>query len=118
MTQILLVADDDPTVRAIVSATVALDEFTVVQAENGERAWELIQQHRPAWALLDVNMPGRSGLELARAIKADPGLAGTRVVLLTGMGMDSDIAAGRAAGADHYLVKPFSPLQLLNIIAE
>jgi CheY-like chemotaxis protein len=118
MTQILLVADDDPTVRAIVSATVALDEFTVVQAENGDRAWELLQQHSPAWALLDVNMPGRSGLELARAIKSDPGLSGTKVVLLTGMGMDSDIEAGRAAGADHYLVKPFSPLQLLNIIAD
>lgn len=118
MTRVLLVADDDPTVRAIVSATVALDEFTVVQAEDGDRAWTLLQEHRPAWALLDVNMPGRTGLDLARAIKADPALAHTKVVLLTGMGMDSDIAAGREAGADHYLTKPFSPLQLLNIIAD
>jgi DNA-binding response OmpR family regulator len=118
MSQTLLVADDDPTIRSIVSATVALDDFTVLQAAEGETAWALILQHKPATVLLDVDMPGRTGLDLVRMIRAEPSLVGTRVILLTGRGLDSDVAAGRAAGADHYLTKPFSPLQLLNLIAD
>ena len=117
MTTVLLVADDDPTVRAIVSATVALDEFTVLQAADGDEAWALIQQHHPEIVLLDVNMPGQDGLTITRALKSDPATAGTKVVLLTGKAMDSDVAEGKAAGADHYLVKPFSPLELLRIVA-
>ena len=61
-------------------------------------------------------MPGRDGLALTRAIRADSLLASTRVILLTGMRGADAIAAGHAAGANHYLTKPFSPLQLLATI--
>jgi CheY-like chemotaxis protein len=63
-------------------------------------------------------MPARSGLDVTRAIKADPELAGIHVILLTAHGREADIRAGMEAGADLYLTKPFSPLQLLTAVEE
>ena len=110
----VLIADDEPSLRLLVSATIESDQYSVLEAADGDEAWKLIQQHRPAVALLDVQMPGRTGLELARSIKSDPALADTRVIMLTSKAQESDIAAGLAAGADLYLTKPFSPLELLT----
>jgi two-component system phosphate regulon response regulator PhoB len=114
----VLVADDQPSVRRLVSITIASDQYEVVEATDGEEAWRLAQQHRPVVAVLDVRMPALSGLEVTRAIKADPELAGTHVILLTAHGRESDVRAGLEAGADLYLTKPFSPLQLLNAVEE
>ncbi len=102
--------------RLLVAATIASDRYVVVEAADGEEAWELIRLHRPAVALLDVQMPGRTGLELTRAIRQDPALGDVRIVLLTARARESDIAAGIAAGADRYLTKPFSPLELLDTL--
>jgi len=88
---------------------------TVLIADD-DRAWRSILDHRPTLALLDVQMPGRSGLQLTAAIKNDPELAGTHVVLLTSKTQETDIRAGLAAGADCYLTKPFSPLELLTVV--
>jgi two-component system phosphate regulon response regulator PhoB len=63
-------------------------------------------------------MPGRSGLDLTRAIKSAPELAATKVILLTSKAQQADIEAGRAAGADRYLTKPFSPLELLAAVEQ
>ena len=115
---IVVMADDDPRLRGLVRATIAADEYTLLEAEDGDAAWALIQQHQPALALLDIDMPGRSGLELARAIRSDPRLAAVRVILLTGWDDPADVAAGRAAGADWYLTKPFSPLELLATLEQ
>jgi DNA-binding response OmpR family regulator len=114
----LVMADDDPGQRALVRATITADEYTLLEAADGNAAWALIQEHQPALALLDVDMPGRTGLELARAIKSDPRLASAYVILLTGRADETDMAAGRAAGADRYLTKPFSPLELLHAIED
>jgi len=113
-----MIADDEPSLRLLVSATIASDQYRVVEAEDGDEAWQLIQQHKPEVALLDVQMPGRTGLELTRAIKSDPGLSATRVILLTSKAQEADIAAGLAAGADRYLTKPFSPLELLALFEQ
>ena len=67
-------------------------------------------------AVLDVQMPGRTGLELASLIRDEPRLAHTRVILLTSKAQDDDVRAGLAAGADQYLTKPFSPLELLATV--
>jgi CheY-like chemotaxis protein len=112
----ILIADDEPNMRLLVCATIASDQYTVLEAADGDQAWELIQQHRPSVALLDVQMPGRSGLELVRAIKADPLLRATYVILLTALSMEADVAEGLQAGADLYLTKPFSPLELLGAV--
>jgi len=114
----VLVADDEPSVRLLVTATIGPDDYNVLEASDGNEAWELIQGNQPALVLLDVRMPGRTGLEILREIRADPGLAGTKVILLTASALESDINAGLLAGADFYLTKPFSPRDLLSRIDE
>jgi len=117
-TRYVLVADDEPSLRLLVSATIASDDYTLLEAANGDQAWQLLLQHRPVVALLDVQMPGQTGLQLTRAIKSSPLLAGTNVVLLTSKAQATDITSGLAAGADHYLTKPFSPLELLSVLEQ
>jgi CheY-like chemotaxis protein len=114
----VLIADDEPSLRLLVYTTIESDQYQVVEAEDGDEAWQLLKEHRPDVALLDVSMPGRTGLELARAIKDDPELAATRVVLLTAKAQPADVEAGLAAGADYYLTKPFSPLELLDVLEQ
>jgi len=114
----VLIADDEPSLRMLVSATIASDEYEVVEAVDGDEAWGLIRLHRPNVVLLDVQMPGRTGLDLTRAIRDDPDLASTSVILLTSKAQQADIEAGLAAGADRYLTKPFSPLELLRVVEQ
>jgi CheY-like chemotaxis protein len=112
----VLIADDDPDVRQLVAVTLDSTAYTILEAEDGDRAWELVVRHRPAVAVLDVAMPGRGGLELVRAIRSDPELRGMTVVLLTAFSGEQSVEAGLRAGADHYLSKPFSPLQLMTLV--
>jgi CheY-like chemotaxis protein len=114
----ILIADDEASMRLLVSATLSSDRRAVIEAADGDEAWRLIRRHRPMVAILDVQMPGRTGLELSRAIRADPDLAGTTVVLLTAKAQAADVEAGLAAGADRYLTKPFSPLELLTVVEQ
>ena len=114
----ILIADDEPSMRLLVAATIASDQIEVLEASDGDQAWALIEQRRPDLVLLDVQMPGQNGLELARSIRADPELALTRVVLLTSKAQAAEIASGLEAGADLYLTKPFSPLSLLTYVEQ
>ena len=114
----VVVADDEPSVRLLVTATIGPDDYELVEASDGDEAWDLIQKHRPVLVLLDVRMPGRTGLQVLQSIKADPDLSNTKVILLTASAQPSDINAGLVAGADFYLTKPFSPRDLLSRIDE
>jgi CheY-like chemotaxis protein len=114
----VVIADDEPSMRLLVHATIASDDYTVVEAVDGTQAWAMIQEHKPSLVLLDVQMPGMSGLEVLQLIKGEPSLAATRVILLTAKAQESDIEAGLIAGADFYLTKPFSPLDLLTRVEE
>jgi DNA-binding response OmpR family regulator len=116
--RIVVIADDESSIRLLVHATIESDDFVVMEASNGAEAWALIQQHKPGLVLLDVQMPGRSGLEVLRLIKADPNLKATRVILLTSKAQETDVEVGLMAGADFYLTKPFSPLDLLTRVEE
>ncbi len=104
--------------RLLVHATIESEDYLVVEAADGTQAWALINEHKPSLVLLDVQMPGRSGLEVLQLVKADPDLAATRVILLTSKAQESDVEAGLIAGADFYLTKPFSPLDLLTRVEE
>ena len=104
--------------RLLVHATIESDDYKVIEAADGEQAWTLIQQCKPSLVLLDVQMPGRSGLEILRSIRKDTGLKATRVILLTATDRETDIEAGLMAGADFYLTKPFSPLDLITRVEE
>jgi CheY-like chemotaxis protein len=114
----VLIADDEPSMRLLVHATIESDDYTVAEAGDGTQAWAMIQKLKPSLVLLDVQMPGQSGLEVLRSVKADPSLKGTRVILLTSKAQEGDIEAGLIAGADFYLTKPFSPLDLLTRVEE
>lgn len=114
----VLVADDEQSLRLLVSATIASDRYTVLEASNGDEAWALAQRHRPALALLDVRMPGLSGVEVARRIKASHDLAGTTVIMLSSKAQPEEIQFALSAGADRYLTKPFSPLELLTTVEQ
>jgi CheY-like chemotaxis protein len=114
----VLIADDESSIRLLVHATIESDDYTVVEAADGAQAWALTKELKPALVLLDVQMPGQSGLEVLRSIKADPSLKTTRVILLTSKAQERDIEVGLIAGADFYLTKPFSPLDLLTRVEE
>ena len=114
----VLIADDEPSMRLLVHATIESDDYMVVEAADGMEAWAMIQQYKPSLVLLDVQMPGRRGLEVLRSVRADPSLLATRVILLTSKAQEHDVEAGLIAGADFYLTKPFSPLDLLTRVEE
>jgi CheY-like chemotaxis protein len=113
---IVLIADDDAAIRRSVCATLASERYSVLQAADGEEAWRLIREHRPAVAILDWQMPVYSGLELSGVIKGDPLVQGMTVIMLTGRAAQEDREAGARARADVYLTKPFSPAELLEAV--
>jgi DNA-binding response OmpR family regulator len=104
--------------RLLIHATIQSDAYNVFEAADGNEAWMLIQLYKPALVLLDIQMPGRSGLDILGSIRSDPHLKATRVILLTAKALASDVEAGMRAGADLYLTKPFSPLELLTRVDE
>src|ERR1700704_2251660 len=107
--KMVLIADDNAALRLLVSATLASDQYTVLEAADGEEAWRLIRQHHPAVAILDWQMPVYNGLELTAVIKGDPLVRDMTVIMLTGRSGEADRQAGARAQADVYLIKPFAP---------
>jgi CheY-like chemotaxis protein len=114
----VLIADDEPSMRLLVRATIESDQYQVMEASDGDEAWAMIKEHKPSVVLLDVQMPGRTGLEVLAMIRSDPSLAATRVIIVTAKALKADVEVGMAAGADLYLTKPFSPLDLLTRVDE
>lgn len=113
----ILVVDDHPDLRMLVRMTLELDDFEVSEAVNAVAAMQSIRASPPDVVLLDIMMPGEyDGLELCRRIKADRSLMKISVILLTARGSQADQSAGKLAGADHFLVKPFSPMQLIDTV--
>jgi CheY-like chemotaxis protein len=115
----VLVADDDADVRGLVRALIEDMRYEVIEAEDGEEAWSLLLANRPHLAILDVSMPGRTGLQLAHDISAEPLLQATRVVLLTGVDPVDLPRLDEATGPriDMYVQKPFAPSMLRQVIA-
>lgn len=112
--QKLVIADDEPALRLLAVAVFAGEPYELFQASDGAEALEAVRREHPAVALLDVRMPKLDGLEVCRQIKADAGLAGTKVVLMTGD--PSDREAGFSAGADAFVAKPFNPPELIEVV--
>jgi CheY-like chemotaxis protein len=112
----ILIADDESMHRSLLRLTLDSPSYRIVEARSGAEAWRLLLEHRPRLAILDIRMPGRSGLELTQAIRQTPELASTRVVLLTVEAQPAEEAAGLAAGADAYIKKPFSPRELIELV--
>lgn len=106
----VVIADDDGDIRSLVAIAVRRAGFTLVSEHaDGASALESITSNRPDLVVLDVSMPGLTGLEIARAMRADDALTSTRIVVLSAGVDPGSHARGIDAGADHYLTKPFSP---------
>jgi two-component system phosphate regulon response regulator PhoB len=116
----ILIVDDQLEVRELVQVTLEIGDYQILAAENGQQALEMAQVERPDIILLDIMMPGSDvdGLEVCRRLKNDPEMAGTTIVMLSAKGQESDIEAGREAGADDYFTKPFSPIALIEKVEE
>jgi DNA-binding response OmpR family regulator len=113
----VLVADDEPDIRDLVRLAVQRAGGTVVGAvADGTAALAAARALRPDLAVLDVSMPGASGLEVCAALRADADAAGTRVLLLSAGASEEDVTRGLAAGADLYLIKPFGVAFLVEQI--
>ncbi len=113
----ILIVEDQADIRQLIRATLEFDDYEIFEADNGPRGLQLAQAMRPALVLLDVMMPGElDGYQVCERIKRDPSISLTRVVLLTARGQKADQEQGRKAGCDAYLVKPFSPLNLIELI--
>jgi DNA-binding response OmpR family regulator len=110
--ELVLVADDDEDILLLVTTRLQRDGYRVVSAPRGDRALELVREHRPPLAVLDVGMPGLDGFEVLAQIRSDESLAATRVVLLTAKAQESDVRRGYESGVDAYVKKPFSPAEL------
>jgi two-component system phosphate regulon response regulator PhoB len=110
----LLIADDEEGIRALVRMTLDTESLEILEAADGDEAVTLARENRPDVILLDVMMPGRSGFDVCRTLKSDPATAAIPVVILTAKAQTADREEGRAAGADDYLTKPFSPVELLH----
>lgn len=116
--QTLLIVDDRVDNRKLLRLSLG-HLYRIVEAEDAATAWDLLIAHRPRGVILDVMMPGgMDGFDLCAKIRAqaDPSIKGTYVLLLTARGQAADRERGRAAGADDYVVKPYSPLGLLRIL--
>ena len=108
----ILVADDDIDIRELVEFKLSTLGHDVVAVADGAAAIDACRAERPDLAVLDVMMPGVSGLDAIRVIRATPGLADLPVILLTARAQDSDVESGFDSGADDYITKPFSPREL------
>lgn len=104
----ILIADDDAVPRRMLQATLERWDYEVVEARDGEEAWQILQgQDAPKLAILDWLMPGLDGLELCRRIRALSDAPYRYLILLTGRDSKADVVEGMEAGADDYLTKPF-----------
>ncbi|MBI3533302.1 MAG: two-component system response regulator [Curvibacter sp. PD_MW3] len=114
----ILIVDDQPDIRKLILMTMESEDFALHETDNGVDALRLAQNLRPAVVLLDVMMPGGlDGYQVCEKIKSDEALKSTtKVVLLTARGQRTDVERGQSVGCDAYLVKPFSPIELLDTV--
>ena len=112
----VLIADDEPYVVELVRVTLEDDRVHVFEAADGQTALAVAEALAIDLVLLDVHLPDLSGLEVCRALRANPRFASARIVMLTAAAQQDDVMRGLAAGADDYLTKPFSPVRLLSLV--
>jgi CheY-like chemotaxis protein len=114
--RLILVVDDEPSVRAMVLASIRVQatRYRVIEAGNATEAVVQAKQHQPDLVLLDVALPDHDGFWVCRSLKTGPETSHIPVVMLTAMSLASDREQALEAGADGYIVKPFSPRALLE----
>ena len=118
MTHKILIADDEPNIVVSLEYLMKRAGYQVLVARDGQQALDLLRSERPALVLLDLMMPVKSGIEVCQELRADEGLSGTKVLMLTAKGRDTDVQKGLGVGADAYMTKPFSTRELVQKVRE
>jgi signal transduction histidine kinase len=116
--QKVLIVEDEKLLAKAIAATLDMEGLRTIVAHDGDEALEFARTLHPDLVLLDVMLPGRSGVEVCATLKTDPETSSIPVILLTAKGGKDDRALGLAAGADAYVIKPFSPVQLIDMVRE
>lgn len=114
----IVVADDDADIRRLVAFVLRRRGHEVLEATSGDAALALVRRELPDLLVLDVMMPGLSGLDVARELANDAATAGIPIVMLSARGQASEVKAGLKSGACAYLVKPFTPHELADRVGE
>ncbi|WP_299038564.1 response regulator transcription factor [uncultured Pseudokineococcus sp.] len=110
----VLVADDDSDIRELVAFKLGQAGYDVLAVGDGAAALETARAQEPDLAILDLMMPGLSGLDVCSQLRRDEATAALPVIMLTAKAQEQDVATGFATGADDYVVKPFSPRELVS----
>ena len=110
----VVVADDDHDIRDLVVFKLGQAGYAVQAVDDGEAALAAICADPPQLAILDVMMPGMSGIDVLRRLREEPVTREVPIILLTAKSREADVDAGFATGADDYVIKPFSPRELLH----
>ena len=105
----ILIIEDDPDIRELLSVSLAKEGWKLLMAEDGEPGLAKLGEADPDCIVLDIMLPGMDGLEILRALKADPLRRRLPVIMTTAKGEESDVVAGLELGAEDYVVKPYSP---------
>ncbi|WP_371926670.1 response regulator [Desulfuromonas sp. KJ2020] len=113
----ILITEDSPTMRSLIVSTIeAIGDFEVIEASNGFEALRVLPREKVDLVVTDINMPDINGLELVSFIKTNPNYQATPLIIISTEGSERDREKGMALGANEYLVKPFSPEQLQELI--
>ena len=113
----VLVADDEDSLRVLLKAVINSEEgFDFSEAVDGEEVLAIVIENKPEILILDVMMPGKTGFEVCEILKQDSRFKDIEIVILTAKGQESDQEWAKSCGADYFLRKPFSPLELIDIL--
>ena len=112
----ILIADDEASLRFLIHETIADPALQVLEAQDGLEALQIARSQHPKMVLLDVAMPGLSGVEVCQQLKADPATRDIQVVMVTAYSQTKDREKALSAGADYFIIKPFSPAQLIELV--
>jgi len=115
----ILVTEDSATMRALIVATLeAMDDFVIVEAENGFEALRILPREKVDLVITDINMPDINGLELVKFIRSNPQYTTTPLLIISTEGSEKDREKGLALGANAYLIKPFQPQDLQGLVSQ
>ena len=112
----ILIADDHDHLRLLVSTTLDGPDYRIIEARDGEEACALAQTESPDLLILDWMMPGKSGIQVIETLRGDPSLHDVPVILLTARAQNADRNRASTLGVSSYLVKPFSPIELMETV--
>lgn len=114
----ILIVDDEPSIVVPIQFLMEQQGYSVLVAENGEDALDVIYKYKPDLILLDIMLPRIDGYEVCEIVRLNPEYRGTKIIFLTAKGREVEIAKGLSLGADAYIVKPFSNTELVAKVKE